>query len=147
MNEKEIKDHLNAALKEKNGLKVSVLRLLISEISNKKIELRQKELEPDMISAIIQKMVKRNKESIEKFRAGGREELAEKETGEMKILEEYLPEPLSKDELSVIIDGILRETGASSAKDMGIVMKAVLEKVSGKADGKEVSALVRERLK
>ncbi|MDP8299512.1 MAG: GatB/YqeY domain-containing protein [Candidatus Tantalella remota] len=95
MLEKKIAKNLKAALKEGDKVKVSVLRMLVSAINNKKIEARVQEMDDDNVLGTIQKTVKQHKESIEKFSEGGREDLVDKEKAEMAVLEEYLPEPIS----------------------------------------------------
>ncbi len=141
----QIMQDMKEAMKSKDSLKVSTLRLLISEIKNKEIEKRG-ELSDDEILAVIQKAVKQRKESIEKYKEAGRTDLAEKEEKELKILESYLPQPLSKEELEAIIEEAIKETGATTPKDMGKVMKVVMPKVRGRADGKLVNQMVREKL-
>jgi len=132
-------------MKAKDTAKVSTLRLLISEIKNKEIDKRG-ELTDDEILAVIQKAVKQRKESIEQYEKAGRSDLVEKEKKELEILEAYLPQPLSEEELEAIIDEAIKEAQATSVKDMGKVMKIVMPKVRGRADGKIVNQKVREKL-
>ena len=146
MLEKEITDALKAALKEGDKVKVSTLRMLIAEIKNKKIAEKASELDDDSIIALLQKMVRKHKESIEQFKAGGREDLVSKETQEMAVLEKYLPEMISEEELARVVAEEIEKAGAASPKDMGTVMGAVMARVKGRADGKVISALVREKL-
>ena len=147
MLENKINDMLKEALKARKEVEVSVLRMLISEVKNKKIEEKVKdELDDDKVVSVIQKMVKRHKESIENFKKGAREDLVKKETEEMAVLEEFLPEEISPEELSKIVDEAISSSGATSPKDMGAVMKIVMGKVSGRADGKEVSRIVASKL-
>ncbi|BAT71708.1 conserved hypothetical protein [Thermosulfidibacter takaii ABI70S6] len=136
---------MKEAMKAKNTVKVSTLRLLISEIKNKEIDKRG-ELTEDEILAVIQKAVKQRRESIEQYKNAGREDLVEKEQKELEILESYLPKPLSKEEIEAIIDEAIKETGAASMRDMGKVMKVVMPKVRGRADGKLVNELVKAKL-
>lgn len=138
-----IQDALKSAQLEKQGLKVSTLRLLLSEIHNLEIQKSAELSEADIIS-VIQREVKKRKEAIEAFRRGGREDQAQKEEGELKILEEYLPAQLSNEELIKIIDQVINEVLTN--KDMGVIMKMVMEKVAGRADGGTVSDLVRQKL-
>ena len=91
-------------------------------------------------------MVRKSEESIEQFKAGGRSDLVEKETKEIEVLRSYLPESLTKEEIVKIVDETIRETQASSLKDLGRVMKAVMPKLTEKADGKLINELVKERL-
>ena len=146
MLENKIAEQLNAALKKGQKVKVSVLRMLISELKNKKIADRVKELEDDKVIALIQKTVRKHMESIDTFKQGGREDLVEKETQEMSVLEEYLPEQMSEEDIRKVVLEVIEETGASSVRDMGQVIKAVLEKLQGSADGKVVSSIVKEKL-
>ncbi|MGB2600755.1 MAG: GatB/YqeY domain-containing protein [Candidatus Omnitrophota bacterium] len=147
MLEKKIAEELNQALKSGEKVKVSVLRMVISEIKNKKIADRVKEeLEDDKIVGVIQKMARQHKESIEQFKQGDRQDLVDKEAEELKILEKYLPEQISEEELVKIISESIEKTGASSARDIGKVMGDVLGRVAGRADGKIVSKIVKEKL-
>ena len=142
---KKIMEDMKEAMKAKDMLKVSVLRLLNSEIKNKEID-KKGELSDDEILAVIQKAVKQRKESIEQYEKAGRSDLAEKEKKELEILESYLPKPLSEEELNALIDEVIKEVGATSVKDMGKVMQAIMPKVRGRADGKLVNQLVRSKL-
>ncbi len=146
MLEKDVTEALKQSLKGGQKLKVSVLRMLISEINNKKIADKVKELDDEKVVGLIQKMVRQHKESIEKFKQGNREDLVSKETDELAILEEYLPEQISDGELAGIVSESIAQTGATSPKDMGAVMGEVMKRVKGCADGKVVSKMVREKL-
>jgi len=146
MLEGKIKTDLKSSLKEGKKAEVSVLRMILSAIKNKKIEEVSKTLDDEKIIGVIQKMARQHKESIEQFKQGGREDLVEKETEELKTLENYLPEPLTEDELEGIILESINRLGAASMKDMGAVMRDVMEKTGGRADGKVVSNKVKERL-
>jgi len=146
MLEEKIQDLIKDALKGGEKVKVSVLRMLINEIKNKKIADRASELDDEKVIGLIQKMVSRHKESIEGFKQGGREDLVEKETEEMKILAEFLPEPLSEEELERIIVESIETLGAESMKDMGKVMSDVAQRVQGRADGKTISSIVKQKL-
>jgi uncharacterized protein len=146
MNEQMIKDEMKCAMKEGNKVKVSVLRMLVSELNNKKIADGVKELKDVEVIGVIQKHAKQHRESIEKFTLGGRDDLVAQETKELEAIEGYLPEPISVEELTRIVADSIATTGASSMKDMGAVMKSVQETVGGRADGKIISQMVRERL-
>lgn len=141
-----IQSDLKQAQLARDEIKVSTLRLLISEIKNAEIAKGSELADQDIIS-VIQKEAKKRKEAIAAFRAGGREEAAVKEEAELKVLESYLPAQISNEELTKIVDGIINETGATSIQDMGKVMGAAMSKVKGQADGTAVSNLVKERLK
>jgi hypothetical protein len=137
---------LTAAMKAKDSLRLSVLRMVKTAIRNKEIDLRT-ELEDDPAFQVLSTLIKQRKESIEQFTRGGRIDLAEKETAEIKIIEEYLPAGVSAEEIEKIVDDVVRETGASSAKDLGMVMKNCMARFAGKiVDGKLVNAAVRRRL-
>ena len=138
---------MRKALRKKDALRLSTIRLLLAAIKNLEIAKgKDKELkEPDLLGALSSEAKKR-KEAIEGYRRGKREELVEKETRELEIIKEYLPEELSPEELGRIIEETIEEVGAKDPKDMGKVMGAVMEKVKGRADGKVVSHLVKEKL-
>lgn len=144
-----IQDDLKNAQLSKDEIKVSTLRLLLSEIKNVEIAkgvLQSGGLSDQEIISIIQKEVKKRKEAVASFTNGGRRELAEKEESEAKILEGFLPEQLSDEELTKIVESSITEAGATSITDMGKVMAAVMSKVAGKADGGKISALVKAKL-
>lgn len=146
MLEKEISEVLKQALKSGEKVKVSALRMLISEMNNRKIADRVKDLDDEKVLGIIQKMVRRHKESIEQFKEGGRDDLVAKEIEELAVIEGYVPEQISEEEVAGIIAEVIGETGATSAKDMGAVMGAVMARVKGRADGKLISKMVKEKL-
>lgn len=138
---------VKSSLKEGNALKVSVLRMALSTIKTLQIEKNIKALDDSGVIEILQRHVKQHRESIDQFTKGGRPDLADKEKAELKILEEYLPEQLGEEELTKIVKEIVAEMGAVTKKDTGKVMKALMEKVKGKADGKVVSSIVGQMLK
>ncbi|RMG01049.1 MAG: GatB/YqeY domain-containing protein [Nitrospirae bacterium] len=140
-----IESDLKTALKEKDKPRLSALRLIKAAIKNKEIEKGSPLSDEDLI-ALLSSLAKQRKESIEEFRRGGREDLAHKEEEELRLLKSYLPEELSKEELTRLVKETITEVGATTAADMGKVMKALMPKVRGRADGKEVSGLVREIL-
>jgi uncharacterized protein YqeY len=133
------------AMKAREGVRVATLRLLMTAVKNAEVE-RLRELDDDDVLEVIAREAKRRRESIDAFAAGGRTDLVEKETAELGVLESYLPAKLSDDELGAIVDDAIAETGASTPKQMGEVMKALMPKVRGRADGAQVSALVKARL-
>jgi uncharacterized protein len=137
------KDLSNAQL-ARDEIKVSTLRLLLSEIKNAEIS-KGKLNEEDLIS-VIQKEAKKRKEASQAFRNGNREEQAQKEESELSILQSYLPQSLSTEELTKIVESSINEIGASSLSDMGRVMRVAMRKVSGRAEGGMVSSLVKEKL-
>lgn len=137
---------LTASMKAKEPLRLSVLRMMKSAIKNREIELRA-ELEDAQTIQVFSTLIKQRKDSIEQFTRGGRLELAEKEAAEIKIIEEYLPAAVSNDEIERAVDEVIRETGASTPKDIGAVMKQCMARFAGKlVDGKIVNAAVRCRL-
>lgn len=141
----QIQNDLKQAQLNRGEVKVSTLRLLISEVKNTQIAKGGELSDVDVVS-VVQKEAKKRRESIESFKKGGREELAQKEEGELKILQAYLPSQIANEELGKIVEESVNETGASSLQDMGKVMSAVMSKVSGRADGGTVSAMVKEKL-
>ncbi|MDD4957155.1 MAG: GatB/YqeY domain-containing protein [Candidatus Omnitrophica bacterium] len=147
MLEKKIAEELNLSLKSGDKLKLSVCRMIMSEIKNRKIEERTKDhLSDDLTISVIRKMVKQHLESIDQFEKGGRSDLADKEKQELVILEGYLPAQMPEGEVLVVVEDVVRSTGASSVKDMGRVIKEVMARTQGRADGKTVSDMVRKRL-
>ncbi len=140
-----IQTDLKAALKGGEKERVDTLRLLLSELRNKEIE-KGRVLTDDEALALVGGGVKSRQESIEHFRAGGRQDLVEKETAEIEVLRGYLPAPLSPDELSALVVQAIAETGSSTPKEMGKVMAWLMPRVRGRADGAEVSRRVKERL-
>ena len=146
MMQKRIDKELTEALKAKNAEKVSCLRMLKSDMNNLAIEKKEELKEADIIK-VIQKQVKQHKDSIEQFEKGDRSDLAEKVKRELVILEAFLPKQMPKAELEKLIKDVIAETGASSKKEMGRVIKEVMAKTKGTADGKTVSQLVSGLLK
>ena len=146
MLEEKIMEDYKKAMKEKEALKVSVLSFLRAELKNAAIDKRKDKLEDAEVIAVVKKQVKQRQDSIEQFKNGGRQDLAEKETKELEILKSYLPQQLSEDKIREIIEEAIKETGACGPQDMGKLMKALLPKLSGGADNKLVSELVKNRL-
>jgi uncharacterized protein YqeY len=141
-----ISEDLIAAMKSKNAERLSVLRMMKAAIRNKEIDSRQ-ELEDAQSIQVFLSMIKQRKDSVEQFTKGGRLDLATKEAAEIKVIEEYLPAAVSDDEIAKAIDSIIAETGATSIKDMGKVMKACMASFAGRpVDGTKVSELVKARL-
>jgi uncharacterized protein len=136
-----VKQDLATAMKARERDRVAALRLVLSELQK-----AAKDGDGDEL-AVLRRERKRRRESAEAFRKGGREELAVGEEAEAAIIEGYLPAELSDDELRAIVTDALAETGATSPKDMGRVMKVAMQRAGGRADGKRVSALVGEALR
>ena len=143
--QEKIQVDLKESLKSKDELRVSTIRFLMSAIHNAKIE-KGEELNDEDVVGVIQKQIKQRKESIEGFKKGNRDELVEKETREMKILQEYLPEQPSESDLEQLVDKAVKDTSSSSVTDMGKVMGKLSGDLKGKADMSAVSSLVKKKL-
>ena len=133
---------IKAAMLARDADKLGTLRLLKSALGYAQIEKKTDSLPDADVMAIIQREVKKRRDSAEQFTTGGRPELADKELKEIVVLETFLPKQLSPEELEQIVQAAIQEAGATSKKDMGAVMKAVQAKVAGRADGKTISGLV-----
>jgi len=140
-----IADEMRAAMKAREQTRVSTLRMLMASMKNTQVE-KGHELSDDEVLEVVAREAKRRRESMEAFEKGGRAELVEKEGAELAVLAAYLPEQLGDDQLAKLVDDAIAETGASTPKEMGAVMKVVMGKVKGRADGAAVSAMVRARL-
>ena len=142
----QIEKDLVAAMKAKEGLKLSVLRMAKAALMNKKIELGKPLGDPEAL-AVLRTLIKQRRDSVEQFRKGKRDDLADKEEAEIKIIEGYLPAGASEEEIDAAVASAIQETGASGAKDLGKVMKAAMAKLAGKSvDGKHVNEKVRAKL-
>jgi uncharacterized protein len=141
----EIQEAVKTAMKSGDRIALSTLRLLLSAIHNEEIDLH-KELTAAEIQKTIATLAKQRNESITLFRKGGREELAQKEEAELRILQKYLPPAMSEEELRSLIQQSIGELGAKGVEDLGKVMKQVMPQVSGRSDGKRVNDLARELL-
>ena len=142
----QIEKDLVGAMKAKEELKLSVLRMAKAALMNKKVELGKPVGDPEAL-AVLRTLVKQRGDSAEQFRKGKRDDLADKEEAEIRIIELYLPAGASAEEIDAAVAFAILETGAANAKDMGKVMKATMAKLAGKnADGKQVSEKVRARL-
>ena len=140
-----IEEELATAMRERAAERRDALRLILSSLRSAEKEL-QRPLHDEEELQVLQRERKRRVEAAEAFRAGGREEQAESEERELSVLEEFMPEPLSEEELESIIDDAIAECGATSMRDLGRVMADVMPQVAGRADGSAVSQLVREKL-
>ena len=141
-----IKDDLSQAMLARDELKTSTLRMLISSLDYTKIEKNTDELEDKDVILVIQKELKKRVEAAAGFKSGGRDEQAQKEEAEGEVLKKYLPEQISDEELTKLVEVTINEVGASNVSDMGKVMGAVLGKVEGRADSSRVAGLVRGKL-
>lgn len=141
-----LREKIDADIKEalKSGAKdkVSALRMLSAALKNKQID-KRRELTEEEIMETVRSLIKQRKDSSEQFAKGGRQDLVDKETTEVRILEVYLPAQLSREEIEALVHEAVKQTGAQGPKDMGRVMKAIMPMVSGRADGKLVSELVK----
>ena len=140
-----IKDDLKKAIKSQDNIKKSVYRFILSAIHNEEIKLG-KELDNDMVMKIMIKQAQQRKESIEAFKLGSREDLISKETQELKIIEQFLPEQIEESEIKNLAQQTINEVGAESVKDLGKVMPILMKKLAGKAEGKIVNKVVTELL-
>lgn len=146
MLEEKIMNDYKEAVKSKDAIKSSILSFLRSQFKYLAIEKRKDNLDDNEVISIIKKEIKKHQDSIEQFAKGNRQDLVEKETKELAILNTYLPQQLSAEEVKKIVEDAVKTTGAQGPKDMGRVMKEVITKVGQSADGKLVSDLVKERL-
>lgn len=137
---------IKTAMKARETLKLSALRMLKAAISTTAIQKGKSDLEDNEVMEVIAKLIKQREESIAAFTKGNRPEMAEKESQEALILKSYLPPAMDEKELRSLIEAAIRELGASGPSAMGPVMKAVQPKVAGRADGKRVSEMVRRLL-
>lgn len=137
----EIHQQMIQAMKQKNQAELETLRYLWSEIRNQEIDSHH-ELADDEVVQVVKREVKRRREAIEQFRAGGRVDLVSDEQDKLKIIERYLPQQLSRDQIEQIVDEVLQ----GSQSDFGNVMKQVMERAQGQADGKLVAEVVRSKL-
>jgi len=140
---------LKDAMKSKDKDRTRVLRSLKAALLEKEISERkggEAKLNDDQIIQVLTKAAKQRKESIEQFENAGRDELADNEKKELKVIEEYLPEMMSEEELTKLVDATIAQVNATSVQDMGKVMGAIMPKVRGKADGSMVNKLVRQKL-
>jgi uncharacterized protein YqeY len=142
---KRLEEELTTAMKERDTVRRDALRLILSSLRSAEKEL-QRPLHDDEELQVLQRERKRRLESIEAFRGAGREAQAAAEEAELAVLEEFMPEPLSEDELEQIVDDAIAEVGATSMRDLGRVMADVMPQIAGRADGSAVSQLVREKL-
>ncbi len=142
----QIDKDLPVAMKAQEALKLSVLRMMKAALKNKQVEM-QKELEDAEALAVLRTLVKQRHDSVEQFRKGGRDDLADKEEAEITIIEGYLPAAAGEEDIDAAVAAAIAETGTAGPKDMGKVMKAAMAKLAGKnADGKRVSEKVRAKL-
>jgi uncharacterized protein YqeY len=140
-----MEDDLKEAMKERDEERRDTLRLLIASLRGAEKDL-MRPLSGDEELQVLQRERKKRNEAAEAFRNGGRDEQAAKEEAELAVLEEFMPEPLSDEELEEIVDDVIAEVGATNVRDLGRVMADVMPQVAGRADGSAVTQLVREKL-
>jgi uncharacterized protein len=142
----QIVSDLTASMKAQDAPRTSTLRMVKAAVMNREIE-KGGELDDDEMMKLLRSLVKQRRDSVEQYEKGGRQELADKEKTEIEVIEAYLPQAASRDEIEQAVDAALVETSAASIKDMGKVMKAVQTALAGKnADGRAVSELVKAKL-
>lgn len=140
-----VETQLTAAAKQQDKVRLSTLRLVKAALHNKEIDLHR-DLNETEVLQLLSTMVKQRKDSIEQFSRGGREDLVQKEELELQIIQTFMPQQLSEEMLVSEIDKAIQEVQATSIKDMGKVMKVLMPKVTGKADGKAVNELLKAKL-
>ncbi len=140
-----LNEDVKAAMKARDTLRVNVLRMTLSEVKNARIE-KMRDLTDEDVIQVLRKAVKKREEAVEAYRAGGRADLADTEAREAEMLGAYLPQMVTGDALLAIVKAAIAATGATSAKDMGKVMKAVMGEHGAQVDGKDVQAAVRTLL-
>ncbi|HWO77692.1 MAG TPA: GatB/YqeY domain-containing protein [Bacillus sp. (in: firmicutes)] len=141
-----LNDDMKQAMKNKEKEKLSVIRMLKASLQNEAIKVGKSELSEEEELTVLSREVKQRKDSLHEFEKAGRDDLVEKIQTELRFVEEYLPEQLSEEELSAIIDEVITSLGATSKSEMGKVMGAVIPKVKGKAEGSLVNKLVMQKL-
>ena len=142
-----LKTDLTSAMRSKDELRMATIRMALTSITNAEVAgTTARELSDDEVVAVLVKEAKKRREAAQAFREGGRASRADREDAEAAVLADYLPEPLSDDELARLVDAAIAESGAESPRDMGKVMKLVQPRVAGRADGGRVAAAVKARL-
>ncbi len=140
-----IKQDLKDAMKSKDQVKVRTLRMILTTIRNIEVEKMKEATDEDVMDAL-QKEAKKRREAIEQYEKAGRNDLADEERKELSVIEKYLPEQMSEEEIKGLAKEIIEQLGASTVKDLGKIMKKIMPKVKGRADGKLVNRIVRELL-
>lgn len=142
-----VNSEMKDAMRNKDSVRLSIVRMIMAAVKNAEIAKKVKKLEDADVIQVIQKMIKEHKESITQFEKGNRMDLVNKEKAELDILQKYVPSQMSEEELISVIRAVIQEIGITSKADTGKAMKAIMEKVKGKADGKLVNQLVMSLLK
>lgn len=143
--QEQLMQDMKAAMKQKERIRLTTIRQIRSTIKNREIELGE-ELNDEEILQVISTLVKQHKDSIEQFTKGGRDELVKKEQAELVVLESYLPRQMSEEDVSALVQEAIETVGATSMKDIGKVMKYIMPKTQGRADGKMINQLVKSQL-
>ncbi len=141
-----IMSDVKIAMKEKDSIKLNTLRFLQAAVKNREIELRPNPMSGEEVMGVLKKLVKQRKESIEQFQTAGRQDLVDQEASELKVLETYLPAQMGRDQIEAAVVQAIADVKATSAKDMGAVIKEVIAKTGGAADNKTISELVKAKL-
>jgi len=141
-----VTDELKSSMLARQAVRTGTLRMLKAALGYAQIEKKTETLSDADVMAVIQREAKKRRDSIEEFEKAGRAEMAANEKAELEVLSEFLPKALSAEELESLVRAVIAEVGATSKKDMGLVMKAAQAKIDGRADGKTVSALVSRLL-
>ena len=138
---------LRDAMRQRDAVKRDTIRLLLSAIGYEEKARRTDVLEDDAVLQVLSKQAQQRRDSIEAYRSGNRPDLVEKEEAELEIVSQYLPQPLTADEVEAIVQSAISDSGATGPQDMGKVMGRIMPQVRGRADGKQVSALVSQKLR
>ena len=138
-------EEMKVAMKQRDDLKLSTIRLVRSAVKNREID-QKRELDDQGVAEVLASLAKQRRESIRLFRDAGRNDLVEKEEKELAVLLGFLPQQLGREAVAELVDRVIAECGAQGGKDMGRVMKALMPHVAGRADGKMVSDIVKEKL-
>lgn len=141
----QLRDDMKQAMRSGDKARLGVVRMALAAIQQREVDERV-ELDDAGVLGVLEKMIKQRRESVEQYAAGGRQDLADKESFEIEVLSAYLPEPLGEAELAVMVEAVIAETGAASMKDMGKVMAELRNRAQGRADMAALSAQVKSRL-
>lgn len=141
-----ISNGIKSAMKEKDMERLNALRMVQSAFKNREIELRPNPMPEEEYLAVVKKLVKQRKESIEQFQQAGRQDLVDKETAELKLLETFLPAQMSREEIEKLVVEVIAAVGAKTVKEMGAVMKEMQVRTKGSADNKIVSEVIKSKL-
>ena len=137
---------IKSAMKDKDAVKLSTLRLVQSAFKNREIELRPNPMTDEEALGVLKKLAKQRKESIEQYKSASRQDLADNETAELKIIETYMPAQMDRAQVEALVKEVIAQTGAKTVKEMGAVMKEVIARSKGQADNKTISELVKANL-